>query len=117
MNELVHLCHILLTNNPTLGYNTGTVERQTHNITRNGEIEMTKQEFWKAQRELSEAKSAAYDVADYAKVDEIQAQLDNLVDPEPDELLTGDEGLLIFPEDVGTYEDVERKHSWMRKTY
>lgn len=78
---------------------------------------MEKQGYWKAQRELSEAKSEAYDAKDYAKADAIQSEIEALVDPEPDELLIGDEGLLIFPEDVGSYEDVERKHSWMRKTY
>lgn len=82
---------------------------------------MTKQEFWKEQRELSEAKSAAYDVADYDKVDEIQTQLDNLIDPEPDELLSKDYRLFdeeeINKDEVGTYEDVERVHPWMRWTY
>lgn len=78
---------------------------------------MEKQDYWKAQRELREAINEAYDAKDYAEADAIQAELEALVDPEPDEILTGDEGLLIFPEDVGNYEDVERKHSWMRKTY
>jgi len=78
---------------------------------------MTKQEYLKNQRELSETKWQAYDATDYKLADEIQTEIEALVDPEPDELLTEDEGLLIFPEDIGSYEDVERKHSWMRKTY
>lgn len=78
---------------------------------------MTKQEYLKSQRELSEAKWRAYDDADYTQADAIQAEIEALIDPEPDELLTGDEGLLIFPADIGSYEDVERRHSWMRKTY
>jgi hypothetical protein len=78
---------------------------------------MTKQEYLKNQRELSETKWQAYDDADYEKADAIQAEIEALVDPKPDELLTGDEGLLIFAENIGSYEDVERKHSWMRKTY
>lgn len=78
---------------------------------------MTKQEYLKRQRELSESKWQAYEAGDYARADAIQAELETLIDPEPDHLLTGDEGLLIFREDVGTYEDVERKNSWMRKTY
>ena len=78
---------------------------------------MEKQEYLKKQRQLSAAKWQAYDDKDYAKADAIQAEIDALVDPEPDEELTGDEGLLIFREDIGTYEDVERKHSWMSGTY
>lgn len=78
---------------------------------------MTKQEYLKTQRGLVELKWQAYDDKNYERADAIQAEIEALVDPEPDDLLTGDEGLLIFLGDIGSYEEVERKHSWMRKTY
>lgn len=92
---------------------------------------MTYQEYLKKMNELAAQKWAQYDMASkkaaegdkvgqaaaYAKVDAIQEEMGTLINPESDELLTDDEGLLIFREDVGSYEDVERKHSWMRKTY
>lgn len=80
---------------------------------------MSKQEYLKEQRELSELKSQAYDDKDYERADAIQSELEALIDPEPDELLTEDDDLMIVlgKDEIGTYEDVERKHSWMRKTY
>lgn len=80
---------------------------------------MSKQGYLKSQRELSESKWRAYDDKDYERADAIQAEIEALVDPEPDELLTDDDDLMIVlgKDEIGTYEDVERKHSWMRKTY
>lgn len=84
---------------------------------------MTKQEYLRKQRELIEAKWQAYDEEDYKKADEIQTEIEALVDPEPDELLGEDEGFPVFDEDkinkddVGSYEDVECKHIWMKGTY
>lgn len=80
---------------------------------------MTKQEYLRKLRELSEAKWQAYDDADYAQADTIQAKMDALIDPEPDELLTDDNDLMLTlgRNEIGTYEDVEHKHFWMRKTY
>ena len=45
---------------------------------------MTYQTFLKKQRELSEAKWAAYDEENYEKADKIQEELDSLVDPRED---------------------------------
>lgn len=80
---------------------------------------MTKQEYLKTQRQLREAKWEAYDSKDYAQADAIQAELDALIDPEPDEILTEDDDLmaLLSKDEIGTYEDVEQKHRWMRNTY
>lgn len=80
---------------------------------------MTKQEYLKKQQELSEAKWQAYDDGDYIKADAIQDEIEALVDPEPDELLPEDYSLFSEEEEfeIGTWEDVERKHPWMRGTY
>lgn len=62
---------------------------------------MTYQTFLKKQRELSEAKWAAYDEGNYEKADEIQEKLDSLVDPRED----GPADDLIFDETPETDRD------------
>ena len=54
-----------------------------------------KQAYWAKQRQLRQQIDAAYDAKDYAKADALYEEMEALVDPDPDEILTGDEGLLF----------------------
>jgi hypothetical protein len=93
---------------------------------------MTYQEYLRRTNELTAKKNELYDIASqkwgegdkagqeaaYAEIDEVQAELDALVNPNEDgpadDLAFDDD---INPLDVGTYEDVQRKHRWMKGTY
>ena len=65
---------------------------------------MTKQEYLEKQQALVEAKWEAYDDKDYKRADKLQAEIEALTDPEPDELL-GDAGLLEFDDNTTSQND------------
>ncbi len=85
---------------------------------------MTYQDYIRKVNELITRKNKLYDSAVYgndnstiyAKIDKIDAELSALVNPN-DAPLAEDDLMLLSEGEVGSYEDVERIHTWMKKTY